>query len=296
MQERRNGIWFVAPALGLLGVVYGYPIGRAVVLSLFRQDLGSGLRLEFIGLGNYDRLLGDGRFWQSLANTLLFTICSVGLELGLGLAIALVLNRSFRGRGLVRTIALLPWVLPTAVIALGWAWIFNDQFGLLNDLLLRLGLIRSGVNWLGDPGLAMAATIGADVWKTTPFMAILLLTGLQSIPVELYDAYALDGAGPWRRFWGITLPLLRPQLAVALLFRSAEAFGVFDLIQVMTGGGPAGATETIALYIYATVMRYLDFGYGSALVVVVFGLLLAGVGVVSWRLARAPKDPPAQFR
>lgn len=281
--RHKQGFWFVVPALLLLVGLYVYPIGRALGLSLFRQNLGTTLQPEFVGLANYERILGDGRFWQSLGNTLLFTGCSVGLELVLGLAIALLLNRSFRGRGLARTIALLPWALPTAVIGLGWAWIFNDQFGVWNDLLIRLGVIRTGVNWLGDPGLAMAATIAADVWKTTPFMSILLLTGLQSIPVDLYDAYALDGAGPWQRFWAITLPLIRPQMAVALLFRSAEAFGVFDLIQVMTGGGPAGSTETIAIYIYATVMRYLDFGYGSALVVVVFGLLLTIVGAVSWR-------------
>jgi len=203
------------------------------------------------------------------------------------MAIALVLNQKFLGRGLVRTTAILPWALPTALIGLAWAWIFNDQFGVVNDILLRLGLIKTGINWLGDPTLAMMAVIFADVWKTTPFISILLLAGLQSISPDLYEAHSIDGATPWQNFTRITLPLLLPQILIALLFRFAQAFGIFDLIAVMTGGGPGGATEVVSLYIYSTVMRYLDFGYGAALVVVTFLLLILAVAIASFLLTRS---------
>jgi multiple sugar transport system permease protein len=280
-QRRQWGWGLLAPAAGLLGLVFAYPIGRALWQSLFFQNLGTELKPVFAGLGNYERLMGDGRFWQSLANSLQFTLVSVTIELSLGLAIALVLHQSFRGRGIVRTIAILPWALPTALMALAWTWIFNDEFGLLNDLLQRLGLIKLGINWLGDPTLAMGAIVVADVWKTTPFVSILLLAGLQSIPDDLYEAHAIDGATPWQSFRVITLPLLLPQILIATLFRVAQAFGMFDLVAVMTGGGPAGSTEMVSLYIYAIVMRYLDFGYGTALVIVTFGLLILGVWLAS---------------
>ena len=275
------------PALIFLLLVFAYPILRAFWLSLFTQNLGTQLKLVFSGLDNYGRMINDGRFWQSLWNTSVFTTASVLLELIIGMGVALVLNQSFRGRGVVRTIALLPWALPTALMGLAWAWIFNDQYGIVNDILLRLGLIETGISWLGDPTLAMIAVVLADVWKTTPFIALLLLAGLQSISSDLYEAHSIDGATAWQSFWKITVPLLLPQIVIALLFRFAQAFGIFDLIQVMTGGGPAGATETVSLYIYGTVMRYLDFGYGAALVVVTFLLLVAAVAIAAYFLSRA---------
>jgi multiple sugar transport system permease protein len=288
-RERAIGWGLLAPALALLGLVFAYPIGRALWQSLFSQNLGTELRPVFTGLTNYQRMLGDGRFWQSLMHSVEFTIISVTLELLLGLGIALLLHQRFWGRGAVRTIALLPWALPTALIALAWTWIFNDEFGLLNDILLRLGLIKTGINWLGDPNLAMGAIIVADVWKTTPFVSMLLLAGLQSIPADLYEAHAIDGATPWQSFRIITLPLLLPQILIAVLFRIAQAFGVFDIVSVMTGGGPAGTTEMVSLYIYANIMRYLDFGYGSALVLVTFLALLVSIWVASLLLAQLRK-------
>jgi len=286
-REQRTGWLLLMPALFMLALVFAYPILRAFWLSLFTQNLGTQLKLVFSGLDNYGRMVGDGRFWQSLWNTSIFTLASVFLELILGMAVALVLNQSFRGRGIVRTISLLPWALPTALMGLAWAWIFNDQYGIVNDILLRLGILQTGVSWLGDPTLAMMAVILADVWKTTPFIALLLLAGLQSISSDLYEAHAIDGASAWQSFWKITIPLLLPQIVIALLFRFAQAFGIFDLVQVMTGGGPAGATEMVSIYIYGTVMRYLDFGYGAALVVVTFLLLVAAVAIAASCLSRA---------
>ena len=287
-RREQNTAWIMLlPALLLLLLVFAYPIARAFWLSLFTQNLGTKLQAEFSGLDNYFRMAGDGRFWQSFLTTSIFTTTSVVLELLLGMGIAIVLNQRFLGRSLVRTSAILPWALPTALIGLAWAWIFNDQFGVANDLLLRLGLIKTGINWLGEPNLARIAVIFADVWKTTPFISILLLAGLQSISPDLYEAHAIDGATPGQSFRQITLPLLMPQILIASLFRFAQAFGVVHLIAVMTNGGPGGATEVVSLYIYSTVMRYLDFGYGAALVVITFLLLVVMVAIASFLLSKS---------
>jgi multiple sugar transport system permease protein len=284
-KEIRTGWLLTLLAILILVMVFAYPIGRAFWLSLFTQNLGTELQAEFTGLDNYARLVGDGRFWQSIWQTTVFTLSSILIELVLGMGIALVLNRGFFGRGLVRTAALIPWALPTAVMGLAWAWIFNDQFGVANDILRFLPAAEP-ITWLGEPIPAMIALIAADVWKTTPFFAIILLAGLQSISEDLYEAHAIDGASPVQSFVQITLPLLTPQILIALLFRFAQAFGIFDLVLVMTGGGPANATEMISLYIYDTVRSYLDFGYGAALVVVTFLLLIIAVAIVGFLLSK----------
>ncbi len=287
-REQRTGWLLVIPAILVLMLVYAYPIGRAFVLSFFTENLSTNLEAVPTGFSNYVRMVLDGRFWSSIWNTAIFTVFSLALELLLGMAIALVLDQTFRGRGLVRTVAILPWALPTALIALAWRWIFNGEFGVWNDMLINwFHIIEEPVTWLGHPLWAMVSAIAADVWKTTSFVAILLLAGLQAIPQELYEAHEVDGATPFQSFRQITLPLLMPQIIIAMLFRFAQAFGIFDLLVVMTGGGPGGATEMVSLYIYDTVMRYLDFGYGAALVVVTFLILIGVVAIAGFLLTRA---------
>ncbi|MBI3270030.1 MAG: sugar ABC transporter permease [Planctomycetes bacterium] len=256
---------YFAPAAALLGGVLALPLA----IGLAR------------GTGHWGALFRDAALPRIALTTLSFAGASVVLELGLGLAFALLLHRTFRLRGPVRAAALVPWALPTAVMAMSWRWIFNDTYGLANDLAVRLGVLERGIAWLGRPGTAFAAIVVADVWKTTPFVTLLLLAGLQSIPEDLYEALSLDGAGPILRFRMVTLPLLRPALALAVAFRLIQALGAFDLVWVLTGGGPADATRTIALYIYDQQFRYLDSGYAAALTGA-FGLatlaLAAGVG------------------
>jgi multiple sugar transport system permease protein len=191
----------------------------------------------------------------------------------LGILFALVLHQRFRGRAVLRAIVLLPWALPTAVMALAWAWIFNDAFGVANDLLRRAGLLAAPIAWLGEPGTAMIAMVLADVWKTTPFVALIVLAGLQGIPESVIEAALIDGLGAWQRLRRIVLPLLLPSILVAVVFRAVQAYGAFDIVYVMTGGGPGGSTETVSLYAFQNYFRYLDFGYGSALALQ--GVLLA---------------------
>jgi multiple sugar transport system permease protein len=281
----RERVLLLAPALALVGLVVGVPVLRVVQLSLMRVELEEGLRLRWAGLDTYARLLQDDRFWTSLGNTAVFTVSSVLGETALGVAFALVLHRRFRGRGLLRAVVLVPWALPTAVMALAWAWIFNDSFGVANDLLRRLGLVSGPVAWLGEPGTAMLALVLSDVWKTTPFVALVVLAGLQGIPEEVLEAARVDGLGPLPRFRHVVLPLLAPSLLVAILFRAVQAYGAFDVVYVMTGGGPGGSTETVSLYAFQNYFRYLDFGYGSA-VATLSALAAAGGAAVAVRLAR----------
>lgn len=269
--EKESGYRYVSPALILLAAVTLYPILYVIFLSFHRRlpifDIS-----RFIGWENYLHLLGDSRFWNALQNTVTFTVVSVSLEVFLGLMIALLLNRPFRGKGLARAMILIPWAIPTVVSAKMWEWIYNADFGVLNYLL------GSKINWLGAPGLAMHAAIFADVWKTTPFVVIILLAGLQVIPRELYEEARVDGAGTWALFRWVTLPLLTPVIFVVLIFRTLDAWRVFDVIYVLTGGGPANTTETLSLYAYRVLFQTLQFGYGSALSVVTF-LCVGGITV-----------------
>jgi multiple sugar transport system permease protein len=256
-------------------MVFAYPIARTAVLSFSHLNLSTAFRQEFAGGDNYVRLLSDSRFLDSLRTTAVFSILSVGLEFGLGLVLALAADAHVRGRGLVRSILLAPWTLPTAVIAVLWAWIFNDQYGVLNAVLMEAGVISSPIAWLAKPGGAMSAIVIADVWKTTPFVFLVLLAGLQNVPKDLYEAMEIDGGGAWAKFRYVTWPFLLPFVFITLVFRIIQAFAIFDLVWVMTGGGPGGSTETLSVYSYQTFMRYLDMGYGSAQVAVTIAILAA---------------------
>jgi len=260
---KEGAFLFLAPALLILAGITLYPLLHVFRLSLHRRLLIFDIS-RFVGPENYLYLLGDTRFLNALGNTIYFTALSVLLELLFGLAIALLLNRHFRGKGLMRTIILIPWAIPTVVSARMWEWLYNPDFGLLNHLL------GFRINWLGSPFLALNAAVAMDVWKTTPFVALLLTAGLQTIPRDLYGAARIDGAGPWTLFRKITLPLLMPVILVVLLFRTLDAFRVFDAVYVLTGGGPANSTETLSIYAYKILFQTLQFGYGSAISVMVF--------------------------
>lgn len=274
-RERLLGLGLLAPCLLALCLFAFYPIVYSFVLSLHRIVLGlPGLGEPFVGLANYRRLLHDPALAGAVVNTCLFVAASTVLELAVGLGLALVVHRSFRGRGLVRAAVLVPWAIPTVVSSQMWRFICNDQYGLLN-LALFGAQVESYRAWLADPGWALAAVVLADVWKTAPFAALILLAGLQAIPEELYEAARIDGAGPWQRFRHVTLPALRPALAVALLFRTMDAFRVFDLVFVMTQGGPGGATNVLQLYGYQKMFAEGFLGYGSAVAVLIFALVLA---------------------
>lgn len=264
---RRDGIasiWLYGPAILLLGLVVVYPILRTLLLSFEEYSLANGFSAQFIGLGNYGRLAGDSRFHNTVVITAAFSIISVALEFVIGLLLALAAERVKLGRAAVRTILLTPWILPTAIIAVLWGWIFNDQYGILNDLLESADFIDQPIAWLATPGMARVSIIMADVWKTTPFVFIVLLASLQNIPGELYEAMDIDGGGAWAKFRYVTWPEIAPFAFIVLVFRLIQAFAIFDLVWVMTSGGPAGSTETVSVYSYQTYMRYLDFGYGSA--------------------------------
>ncbi|RKH90780.1 sugar ABC transporter permease [Corallococcus sp. AB045] len=276
-RERRQAYLLVAPAVLVLAVVALYPVLAAIWLSLHRFILVFGER-RFTGLENYVYLMGDARFWSALGNTAYFTAVAVAVELLLAVPLALLLNRAFPGRGLLRASVLVPWAIPTVVSARLWAWMFNPDYGLINRLLGG-----AEINWLGAPGYALHAAILVDVWKTTPFVALLVLAGLQGIPEDLYKAARVDGASGWRQFRSITIPLLKPALLLAVLFRSLDAFRVFDAIYVLTEGGPANTTETLSIYAYKTLMRSGDFGYGSTLSVATFlGVVLLAVVWLRW--------------
>ncbi|HKK27746.1 MAG TPA: sugar ABC transporter permease [Gemmatimonadota bacterium] len=279
-RERRLGYELVVPALGVILLVALFPLAWTAWESLHLHDLRMPWRGHpFVGLANYAEALQDGRFWAAMGHTAFFTAATVGLELVLGLVLALAMNRAFRGRGLVRAAVLLPWAVPTVVAALLWRFMFGTQGGIANVLLSKLGLVDASFVWFIHERAAWVPVILADVWKMTPFVALLLLAGLQNIDPALYEAARIDGAGAWERFRYVTLPLLKPAILVTLVFRTLDAFRVFDLVYVLTGGGPGTATEPIALYTFDALLRDLRFGYGSALSMIIF-LVTFGLAVL----------------
>jgi len=268
--EARLGWAMALPALSVIALVAIGPILWAIWESLHLHDLRMPwLGRRFIGAQNYIEAFSDSRFWDAIGHTVVFAAASVTIELVVGLALAMAVDSMTRGRGVVRTAMLLPWAVPTVVVGLVWRFMFETPGGLVNTVLVRAGVTAPPI-WFADPLAAWVPVILADVWKTAPFVAILLLAGLQVIDTSLYEAAQIDGASSWQQFTRITLPLLRPALLVALIFRTVDAFRVFDVIYVMTGGGPGTATEPIALYTFSALLENLRFGFGSALSVIIF--------------------------
>ncbi|WP_136684027.1 carbohydrate ABC transporter permease [Falsirhodobacter xinxiangensis] len=267
---RRAWPWLLLLPTGIaLGAVAFWPIVEGLRLSLTNTSLIT-QSADYVGLENYAGLWSDTRFWNAWWHTIWFTFASTLLETLIGLGMALVLYERFPLRGIVRAAMLVPWAMPTVVTSKMFGWLFDGQNGVVNWVLLNLGLIGEKVNWYGDPDTAMTTIIIADVWKTAPFMALLLLTGLQTIPTSLTEAARMDGARGWTVFWHIRLPLLMPTLLISGLFRALDAFRVFDLVYVLTGGGPADSTETLSTLAYKELFSTLEFGYGSTITTAMF--------------------------
>lgn len=285
---RVRSAWiFMLPTLLTLLFVAGWPLMRTIWFSLTNASLSTLSFCDFIGLDNFILLAKDASWWQAVRNTLVFAIISVGFELMLGLGIALVLNAHFKGRAWVRTAMLIPWAIPTIVSAKMWRWMFNDVYGVVNHILLKIGLISKPLAWMADPDLAMTTIILVDVWKTTPFMALLLLAGLQMLPQECFEAARLDGIHPLRVFWRVTLPLLKPAIVVAVVFRTIDALRVFDLIYILT----SGSADTMSMSVYAR-QQLFDFqnvGLGSAASTFLF-FIMATVSITFLTLGRVKSD------
>jgi ABC-type sugar transport system permease subunit len=274
--EARLGWLLVGPAVGIITLVALAPLAWTGWESLHLDDLRMPwLGRPFVGLANYVEAVRDPRLAAAVAHTAFFTVTSVAVELTLGLVLALGMSGAVRARGLVRVAVLTPWAIPTVVAALLWRFMFDSQAGIAGALAARVGLVAPHFVWFAGAQAAWVPVVLADVWKMTPFVALLLLAGLEGIDASLYEAARVDGAGAWRQFLEITLPLLRPALLVAVLFRALDGLRVFDLIYVLTGGGPGTATEPVALYTFTALLQNLRFGYGSALSVLVFVVAFA---------------------
>ncbi|MDP9810218.1 trehalose/maltose transport system permease protein [Rhizobium tibeticum] len=295
--ERVRSAWmFLAPTLFILAVVAGWPLFRTVYFSFTNASLTSLGDAQFVGFKNYlswitlksgrtvySGLLADPAWWGAVWNTMKFAFLSVTIETVLGLVVALVLNAQFPGRGIVRAAILIPWAIPTIVSAKMWAWMLNDQFGILNDILLGLGLISQKIAWTANPDTAMIAVLIVDIWKTTPFMALLILAGLQMVPADIYEAAKIDGINPIRVFWRLTLPLVRPAIMVAVIFRMLDAMRIFDLIYVLTPNN--AQTKTMSVMARENLFDFDKFAYGATASTVLF-LIIATVTVLYMWLGR----------
>jgi len=291
LQQRNNliGIALVAPSLIIIFGIVLQPILSTLYLSFFDATLGITTTNIFVGLGNYIDLLGDQVFWVTIQRTIYFTFVSVGLELVLGLAIAQLIHTHPPGWRFLRTSLIIPWAVPTIVNGTMWRWIYNADYGALNALLMQLGLIDKYIPWLIYPKTAMNLVILADIWHSVPFIALILQAALATLPVEMEEAAAVDGANAWQRFWYVRLPLLRSAILVALVIRTVEAFRVFDIIYVITAGGPAFGTVTISYLTYLETFSFGHIGRGSALsfLISLITLLLAFVFI---RILYKPED------
>jgi trehalose/maltose transport system permease protein len=292
-QRQRAAFWFLAPMLAALFFVAAWPLLRTIWFSLTNTLLSDLYGGEFIGFDNYlsVRVLESGRWiwrgtlvdpawWNAVWNTVRFAFVSVFFETVLGLIVALVLNAEFKGRGFVRAAILIPWAIPTIVSAKMWAWMLNDQFGIINDIMLNMGLIDQKIAWTASVDTAMYAVLMVDIWKTTPFMALLILAGLQMVPRDIYEAAKLDGVNPVKVFFKITLPLIRPALAVAIIFRMLDALRIFDLVYVLTPN--SAATKTMSVISRENMIDFDKFAYGAAQSTLLFAIIAIFVSLYIW--------------
>ncbi|CDZ32476.1 Permease component of ABC-type sugar transporter [Neorhizobium galegae bv. officinalis] len=277
--ERLLPYWLLAPAVVVTLVIVFMPMVQAVFTSFYDLILFRPNASKFVGFGNYVKLFNDPVFWTALWNTVIWIGLTVPLQMGLGLVAALLLNREFPWRGLARALIIIPWALPSVVIALMWRWIYDPNTGVLNDILIYLSIVQSAVPWLADPNVAIYAIIATLTWQGFPFFAVMILAGLQGIPRSQYEAASIDGASTWRQFVHITLPGIAPVLATAGLLRVIWVANSIDVIFVMTGGGPGYATHTLPLYAFIKARQNLDFGYGTA-IAVTFTILLGAFVVL----------------
>lgn len=289
--QRRRDAWLVlAPMLLVLLLVAGWPLGRTIWFSFTDTELSALTQGSFVGLDNYISaygLLRDSEWWQAVRNTVLFAGASVTLETLLGLGVALLLNRPTRLRTALRAAMLVPWAIPTVVSAKMWSWMLHDQFGVVNHYLLALGIIAKPLAWTADPQLAFVTIVMVDVWKSTPYMALLILAGLQMVPRECYEAAQVDGVPPWTVFRRVTLPLIMPAVLVAVVFRTLDALRVFDLIYVMTSN--SRDTRSMSVFVREQLIDFGLVGYGSAAATLLF-FMVAVVTVVAMGLLRKQLD------
>jgi len=279
--ERHLRVLMIAPAMVVLLALTIFPSIYMFVAAVTRISPNPDVPWEFAGADNFLRLLTDEQFHVGLWNTIVFSIFSVAAEFLLGLGLALLLDRYIRRLNFLKTVLMLPMMLPPIAVAITWKLIYEPQFGILNEIMFQLGLPLQA--WAGDVKLAMFSIIVADVWQWTPFMFLLMLAGLSSLPVEPYEAAALDGASAWRQFWDLTLPFLKPVIAIALLLRIMDALRLFDLVFILTGGGPADRTKTLSLYIYQVAYRFADPSYAAA---ISLSVLFATVAFSTWFIKR----------
>ncbi|MEI9411642.1 sugar ABC transporter permease [Mesorhizobium salmacidum] len=297
MRQRVRSAWlFLAPMLLVLAAAAGWPLARTVYFSFTDASLSNLDARQWVGFANYvsvlrmpsgrviyDGLLLDPVWWGAVWNTVRFAVVSVTCETILGMVVALVLNAEFPGRGIVRAAILIPWAIPTIVSAKMWQWMLNDQFGIINVVLINLGLIDHKIAWTASADTAMAAVLIVDIWKTTPFMALLILAALQMLPREIIEVARLDGANPWQIFWRVTLPLIRPAVMVAVIFRALDALRIFDLIYVLT---PNNAhTKSMSVFARENLFEFDKFAYGSAASTLLF-LILALLTILTIRIGR----------
>ncbi|GAC1315328.1 MAG: sugar ABC transporter permease [Ktedonobacteraceae bacterium] len=288
-REERLGWILLIPVLVALLAMGIYPFVSTIGYT-FQQGGFFGLGTTWAGLTNFTRLFHDSEFWSAFRFSILYTVITVIGQMIFGTALALFANQKFRGRWLVRAAVLFPWAIPTATNSVIWAYIFNDQYGLVNSLLERLGLLNPvhPINWLGSAQPATALIYTLAIWKANSLVALIVLAGLQTIPEEVYEAARVDGASAWQRLWRVTLPLLRSTLAVALILRTIESLQAFDLISAFTNGAPGNATQNLGLYIYVQMQQFGDFGYGSTIATVLMVITLLFV-IVYLRLLNRPR-------